>query len=136
MAFEIGRVCVKLAGRDAGCQCVVIDVLDNGFVLVDGETRRRKINTRHLEPLAKTIDVAKGASHLVVCKALGVESHAGKAKKAGPKPVMQRKHGGKQVKKAPAAKPAAATAVKKAPAAKPAAATAVKKPAAAKPAAK
>lgn len=123
MAFEIGRVCVKLAGRDAGCQCVVIDVLDNGFVLVDGETRRRKVNTMHLEPLAKTIDVAKGASHQVVCKALGVEPHAGKAKKAGPKPVTKRMHGGKQAKKAVSAAVA-----------KPAAS--VKKPVVAKPAAK
>ena len=25
--IEIGRICVKLAGRDAGGECVVVDVL-------------------------------------------------------------------------------------------------------------
>ena len=131
MAFEIGRVCVKLAGRDAGCQCVVIDILDNGFVLVDGETRRREVNTMHLEPLAKTVDVAKGASHQVVCKALGVEARASKAKKAGPKPVTQRKHGGPQTRKAAAPKQTAGAAATSG--TKP---TAAKKPIVATPAAK
>jgi large subunit ribosomal protein L14e len=113
MAFEIGRVCVKLAGRDAGCTCVIIDTLENGYVLIDGETRRRKCNVMHLEPLARTIEIGKNSTHEAVCKALGVEAGTGKPKKAGQKPTTKRVHGGPQAKKPvakPAAKPAAAAA--------------------------
>lgn len=63
MAINIGRLCVKIAGRDAGKKCVVVDLLDKNFVLVDGQTRRKKCNILHLEPLAQTLDIKKGASH-------------------------------------------------------------------------
>ncbi len=69
MLNEVGRLCVKIAGRDANKVCVIVDVLDNNIVLIDGETRRRKCNMLHLEPLSKTIDIAKGASHAEVKKA-------------------------------------------------------------------
>ncbi|HLC96542.1 MAG TPA: 50S ribosomal protein L14e [Candidatus Nanoarchaeia archaeon] len=66
--FEIGRIAVKIAGRDAGKKCVVVDVLDKTFVLIDGDTRRRKCNIAHLEPLQTVISIAKGASHEEVKK--------------------------------------------------------------------
>lgn len=61
--ISIGRICVKIAGRDAGKRCVIVDILDGPFVLIDGETRRRKCNIMHLEPLEQKIDIKKGASH-------------------------------------------------------------------------
>ena len=61
--MEIGRLCVKLAGRDAGEECVVVDVLDNNNVLVDGNTRRKKCNIMHLEPLDQVLKIKKNASH-------------------------------------------------------------------------
>src|SRR3990167_8734287 len=61
--IEIGRLCVKTAGRDAGLKCVVVDILDDRFVLIDGETRRRKCNILHLEPLKDAIKIKKNASH-------------------------------------------------------------------------
>jgi large subunit ribosomal protein L14e len=61
--FDVGRVCLKLAGRDAGKQCVVVSVLDNTYVLVDGSTRRKKVNILHLEPLAGTLEIKDNASH-------------------------------------------------------------------------
>lgn len=61
--IEIGRVCVKIAGRDAGLKCVVVDDLGKSMVLIDGQTRRRKCNVSHLEPLAQKLDISKGASH-------------------------------------------------------------------------
>src|SRR3989338_4165315 len=61
--IEIGRLCIKTAGRDAGLKCVIVDILDNKFVLIDGETRRRKCNILHLEPLKDTIKIEKNASH-------------------------------------------------------------------------
>jgi|SRR3989344_2372994 len=70
MAVEIGRLCVKLAGRDAGRECVIIDTIDNNFVLVDGNTRRKRCNVDHLELLPQKADIKKGASHEDVVKAL------------------------------------------------------------------
>lgn len=61
--FEIGRVCIKIAGRDAGKRCVIVDVQDSNFVLIDGETRRRKCNVKHLEPLNNVVKIRKSASH-------------------------------------------------------------------------
>ncbi len=67
---DIGRVCVKIAGRDAGKKCIVVDVLGKEMVMIDGETRRRKCNLAHIEPLDKKVDIKKGASHEEVMAAL------------------------------------------------------------------
>lgn len=61
--MDVGRVCVKIAGRDAGLRCVVVEVIDSNYVMIDGQTRRRKCNIKHLEPLPITLPVKKGASH-------------------------------------------------------------------------
>ena len=92
--YNIGRVCVKIAGRDGGQKCVIVDVIDNNFVLIDGSTRRRKCNVNHLEPLNETIEIKKGASHddvKVAFKKLGFELVDKKSKKATVKPVQVRK---------------------------------------------
>lgn len=68
--IEVGRLCVKTAGRDAGKKCVIVDVLDANTVLIDGETRRRKCNIMHLLPLRETVEVQKGASHEQVAEVL------------------------------------------------------------------
>ncbi len=60
--FNTGRICVKIAGRDAGKTCVIINKIDDTFVIIDGETRRRKCNIKHLEPLDKTLKLNKDAS--------------------------------------------------------------------------
>ena len=60
--IEIGRLCVKLYGRDAGKECVVVDLIDKNHVLIDGNTRRRKCNIAHLEPLNKVFKIQKGAT--------------------------------------------------------------------------
>jgi len=61
--IEVGRLSLKIAGRDAGKTCVIVDVLDSNNVLIDGETRRRKCNINHIEPLAKVIKISKNATH-------------------------------------------------------------------------
>ncbi len=50
---EVGTVCLKIAGRDAGMKAVVVEKLDKEFVLIDGQVRRRKCNIKHLEPLTE-----------------------------------------------------------------------------------
>lgn len=67
--FDVGRVCVKIAGRDAGKKCVIVEVLDDKHVMIDGMTRRRKCNKIHLEPLGQTLDINNKASHEEVAKA-------------------------------------------------------------------
>lgn len=67
---EIGRLCIKLAGRDAGRECLIIEDLGKGFVMIDGNTRRRKCNLKHLELLPQKAKIKKGATHEEVLKAL------------------------------------------------------------------
>jgi len=68
--LEVGRLCVKIAGRDSGKECLVVDVIDSNFVLIDGNTRRRKCNTKHLQILPKVGKIKKNAEHDEVAKAL------------------------------------------------------------------
>ena len=92
--IEIGRLIVKIAGRDAGKKAVIIDILDDKYVLLDGETRRRKCNILHVEPLEQKIDIKKNAPHNEVSKALkelGIESRETKPKPKTQKPKAKRK---------------------------------------------
>ncbi len=57
-AIEVGRVCVKIAGREAGEKCVIVEVIDDKFVEVVGTNiKNRRCNIKHLEPLDQTIEV-------------------------------------------------------------------------------
>jgi len=74
-AIEIGRVCVKVSGREAGRKCVIVDMMDKNFVLVTGPktvsgVRRRRVNVNHVEPLQGKVDVNRGASDEEVAEAL------------------------------------------------------------------
>lgn len=60
--LTVGRLCVKTVGRDAMEHCVIIEEIDKTYVMVDGNTRRKRVNKSHIEPLAKTVDIKKGAS--------------------------------------------------------------------------
>ncbi len=60
--FDVGRLCVKIAGREAGQKCVIVEVIDDNFVMVDGNLRRKRCNIIHLEPLKETIEISKSSS--------------------------------------------------------------------------
>ena len=61
--FDVGRVCTKVRGREAGEKCVVVDVVDEKYVLVDGpRIKRRRCNIRHLDPTNQKVAIKKGAS--------------------------------------------------------------------------
>lgn len=94
MTIEIGRLVTKIAGRDAGCKALIIDILDDKYVLIDGETRRRKCNILHIEPLNQVVEIEKNASHEDVAKALkevGIETRQTKPKPKTEKPKRKRK---------------------------------------------
>lgn len=94
--IEIGRLCVKTAGRDSKKKCVIVDIVDDNFVLIDGDVRRKKCNIKHLEPLDQVIKIRKGASHEVVAEEfkklkLPVWSKKSKEKTERPKKVRKKK---------------------------------------------
>ncbi len=73
--FDVGRICVKIAGREAGRKCVIVDIIDQNFVLITGPksltgVKRRRVNIRHIEPTEHKINIPKGASDEEVLKAL------------------------------------------------------------------
>ncbi len=73
--YEVGRICVKTMGREAGSYCVIVEAQDAKTVLITGPknisgVRRRLCNTRHLEPLDSTLDIKAGADDSSIEKAL------------------------------------------------------------------
>jgi large subunit ribosomal protein L14e len=74
-AIEVGRICVKLAGREAGKKCVIVDIIDKSFVVITGPknvtgVKRRRANISHIEPLQDKIQIKRGASDEEVLEAL------------------------------------------------------------------
>ncbi len=92
--YKVGRLCLKIAGRDAGKKCVIIENVDDSFVFVDGATRRKKVNVKHLEPLNTVIEIKEKASHEDVKAAfnkLEIEVWDKKSKKVAKRPTQVRK---------------------------------------------
>jgi large subunit ribosomal protein L14e len=74
-AIEVGRICVKLSGREAGRKCVIVDIIDKNFVLITGPknvtgVKRRRANINHIEPLQEKVAIKRGASDEEVAEAL------------------------------------------------------------------
>ncbi|MBY8985864.1 MAG: 50S ribosomal protein L14e [Candidatus Lokiarchaeota archaeon] len=62
--YDIGRLCVKTMGREAGYYCVIVDIVDKNYLLIDGlKVKRRRVNYNHIEPITDTIEIKKGAKH-------------------------------------------------------------------------
>ena len=88
---EVGRVCLKTAGREAGKICAVVDILGNNFVLIDGNVKRRKCNIFHLETLDKTINIKKNESTENIKRELNNLGHeASEKKRATKKPAKEK----------------------------------------------
>ena len=64
-SIEVGRVCVKTAGREAGEKCAIVEIIDENFVEVVGEAvKNRRCKIAHLEPTEETIDVSGDAESI------------------------------------------------------------------------
>lgn len=101
--YEVGRIVVKIAGRDAGKSSAVVDVIDEQYVLIDGQTRRRKVSIAHIEPTDKVVKLKKGASNKEVVAALnkeGIECKEKTEKKEKAKSEKPKKTSRKSAKKA------------------------------------
>jgi len=106
MALEVGRVCMKTAGREAGKYCVVLKKMDENFVLITGpkvltQVKRRRCNVEHLEPTPHTVKIDAEASDEIVIDAYeksGLLTKLG-LKKPGPEVVKEAKKEVKKVEK-------------------------------------
>ncbi|MFX1511006.1 MAG: 50S ribosomal protein L14e [Promethearchaeota archaeon] len=74
MPIDVGRIIVKLNGREATKKAVIVEIIDKNFVLISGAeisgVRRRRANIRHLMPLESQLNVPRGASDEEIQKAL------------------------------------------------------------------
>jgi len=75
-AMEVGRICIKLKGRESGKRCVIVEIIDRNYVLVTGPedmtgVRRRRVNMDHLKPLDEKLELRRNASDEEVKEALG-----------------------------------------------------------------
>jgi large subunit ribosomal protein L14e len=78
-AIEVGRVCVKVAGRESGRKCVIVDVMDKSFVVVTGPkkvtgVKRRRVNINHVAPTEDTVQIKRGASDEEVTQILEADA--------------------------------------------------------------
>jgi len=74
-AIEVGRLCVKIRGREAGRKCVIVEIIDDNFVVITGPrdvsgVKRRRANINHIEVLPEKIEIQPGASDEEVKQAL------------------------------------------------------------------
>jgi large subunit ribosomal protein L14e len=73
--MEVGRICVKIVGREAGKKCVLVDIVDKNFVLITGpkavsDIKRRRANINHIEPTQEKIEINRGATDEEITEAL------------------------------------------------------------------
>jgi large subunit ribosomal protein L14e len=69
--IEPGRVVLKIAGREAGRYAVVVEKMDDCFVLITGPksvtgVKRRKCNIDHIEPTEHKLDVRSNADDALI----------------------------------------------------------------------
>jgi len=74
-AIEVGRICLKLAGRESGKKCIIVEVIDKGFVIITGPkkltgVKRRRASINHIAPLKEKIAISRGSSDDLVTQAL------------------------------------------------------------------
>lgn len=55
--MDVGRVCIKKAGREAGERVVVLEVKDKNFVVIGGEkVKKKRCNITHLFPTDQVME--------------------------------------------------------------------------------
>ncbi len=69
--LEPGRICLKIAGREAGKYAVIVEKIDDTFVLITGPktitgVKRRRCNINHLEPTEHKFEINEKAEDSVI----------------------------------------------------------------------
>ncbi|MHA2501826.1 MAG: 50S ribosomal protein L14e [Candidatus Kariarchaeaceae archaeon] len=78
-AISVGRIVVKIMGREAGKKAVVTQIIDRNFVEITGPeeltgVRRRRVNINHIEPTEHKVDISRGSDDAAVKSAVESES--------------------------------------------------------------
>jgi large subunit ribosomal protein L14e len=69
--MDVGSVCIKTKGRNAGRRVVILSEAKAGKVFVDGaKSKKKQCNVLHLFPLGMKVKIGKTATHDEVVKAL------------------------------------------------------------------
>lgn len=66
-AIDVGMICIKTFGKEAGKKCVVMDMIDKNFSIVTGPKevtgiKRRRVSIKHLLLTGEAVDVKEGMS--------------------------------------------------------------------------
>jgi large subunit ribosomal protein L14e len=69
--LEPGRIILKIAGREAGKYAVIVENIDDNFVLITGpktitRVKRRKCNIDHIEPTEHKLEISAGADDVSI----------------------------------------------------------------------
>jgi len=83
--LTVGRICMKIAGREAGKYCVVLTSPKDNFVQVTGPkvltgVKRRRCNVEHIEPTEYQVKIQAEATDKVI---IGTLKKEGLLKKLG-----------------------------------------------------
>jgi large subunit ribosomal protein L14e len=104
--LTVGRVAMKIAGREAGRYCTVLTKPKESFVQVTGPkvltgVKRRRCNIEHLEPTKYKIDIKSEESDKGVIKAMEKEGLLKKfgLKKPSPEVAKEAEKDHKKTKK-------------------------------------
>jgi large subunit ribosomal protein L14e len=102
--LEVGRVCMKTAGKEAGQYCVVIKKMDDNFVFITGPKvltgiKRRRCNVEHLEPTQYSVKIKDDEGEKEIINAYEKSGLLAKLNLAKPSPEIV-KEAEKEVKKA------------------------------------
>lgn len=102
--LDVGRVCMKIAGREAGKYCVVIKKIDDNFVFITGPkvltgVKRRRCNVEHLEPTQYSVKIKDDAGEKEIINAYEKSGLLAKLGLAKPSPEVV-KEAEKRVEKA------------------------------------
>lgn len=68
--FEVGKLVLKIAGRDAGKVGIVLSPVKDGKILIDGLVRRKEVSIKHVVPMSKAVKIKENASSEDVKKEL------------------------------------------------------------------
>jgi len=104
--IETGRVCIKTAGNETGKYCVILEQIDDTFVMIGGEVKKARCNIKHLELLPLTANVKKSDSNETIIDALvGLniikKTHTRKKEKKEKTPKPIKKRAISKIKKSP-----------------------------------
>jgi large subunit ribosomal protein L14e len=76
MILDVGRVCMKVKGKNAGNYCVIVEKPEKNMVTIEGrDIEKTKVNILHIEPMPTILKIGKSAKRDEIIKALEKEGY-------------------------------------------------------------